>query len=329
MKAFPLAVRQHFALVVSVAVSVCPFLPTAAQAGNEPVESEFPYVIQAELGAVEYAPGDSIAITSIRGNRQHLEPGGRYLLEGTYELASAESADLAWFATSRGPSESTPVADDEHVKINKGSGNFRLKKTLQSDGWLHVSFYVDGRSHGGVYFGEKGVENTVLRQKGWSDFSKVPAAETPHPKPGGDAGPSAVSEPANLAIIAYLGKPVAAPADLDAKYSPKELETVFKEISRKAGLRVQELAVDDTEFPFLVYGLLAGKHEFRVLQNGLRELKDYGYGGSVVGTTDKEMTYFSLNMIPYSQFPSAQAVACNRRLMVRLQMLADAARQAQ
>ena len=58
-------------------------------------------------------------------------------------------------------------------------------------------------------------------------------------------------------------------------------------------------------------------------------MKDYNYGGSVVGGSDKGETYFSLNMIPSGQYPSGQAAACNRRLMVRLQMLADSVRQAE
>jgi hypothetical protein len=55
-------------------------------------------------------------------------------------------------------------------------------------------------------------------------------------------------------------------------------------------------------------------------------MKGYTYAGSVVGHTDTGATYFSLNMIPPDQYPSGQDLACHRRLMVRLQMLADDAR---
>src|SRR5205814_5725470 len=126
--------------------------------------------LQPEAGVMALAPGDSIVITSVRSNRRHLAPGGRYLVEGSYTLSSANSADLALHTTSRGPSGPSPVMDDQHVKITRGSDNLRLKKTLRDDGWLHISFYVDGHSHGGIYFGEKGFENTILRRKGWSDF---------------------------------------------------------------------------------------------------------------------------------------------------------------
>jgi hypothetical protein len=303
---------------------------TSAQLGEKAAETEFQYVIQPESGATEFAPGDRIRITSVRGNREHLEPGGRYLLEGSYMLASADSADLAWFATSRGPSGSTPVTDDEHVRITRGSGNFHLEKTLLDDGWLHVTFYVNGHSHGGIYFGEKDFDNTVLRKKDWSDFSNDSPGGRPDRKSAGARnGGTALSGPANLAIMAYLGDPVSPPAGLDARYSPTNLLAAFTALSQKQGLRVERLALDDSEFPFLVYGVLAGKHDFRELEAGLHQMKDYKYGGSVVGITDKGGTYFSFNMIPYSQYPSGQAAACNRRLMVRLQMLADAVRQAE
>jgi hypothetical protein len=300
----------------------------SAPAGEPPAETELTHVIQPELGSSEFAPGDRIIITSIRGNREHLEPGGRYVLEGSYTLASADSADLAWFASSRGPSGSEPVNDKEHVKISKGSANFHLEKTVLNDGWLHVSFYVNGHSHGGIYFGEKGIENTVLRKTSWSDFSDSSPGKKPDEKSAAARnGGMAVSNPANRAIMAYLGDAVSAPAGLDAKYSPTNLMGVFTALSKKQGMQIERLALDDSEFPFLVYGMLGGKHDFRELEASLHEMKDYDYGGSVVGNTDKGGTYFSLNMIPYGQYPSGQIAACNRRLMVRLQMLADSVRQ--
>ena len=312
-------------LVLCVATGLCiQTYRRCAHAGEDAIETEFPHVIQPEFGASEFAPGDQIVIISVRGDRKHLEPGGRYVVEGTYTLGSAEGADVAWFSTSRGPSSSTPVSKDEQVKISQGSGHFRLKKTLLNDGWLHVTFYVDNHSHGGIYFGEKGFEKTVLRQKGWSDFSKDSPRQNPDRRSeSGENGE--LSGAVNAAIMAYLGNPVAAPADLDVKYTPTNLAAAFTALAKSAGWRIQRLAVDDAEFPFLVYGVLAGKHEFG--EKDLRQMKGYDYGGCVRGNREDGATYFSLNMIPHNQYPSGQAAACHRRLMVRLQMLADSARQ--
>src|SRR6185295_444590 len=94
--------------IVLVATSaLC--LQLAARAGEQAAEAEFPYVIRPELGATEFAAGDSIVITSVRGNRRHLESGGRYLVEGSYTLASAERADLALYTTSHGPTGPSTV----------------------------------------------------------------------------------------------------------------------------------------------------------------------------------------------------------------------------
>ena len=268
---------------LSVGFAMLCVVGTSGLAQAAPDAEEFPYGIQTELGATEFAPEDSIVITSLRGDRQHLEPGGRYLLEGSYTLASAENADLALFSTSRGPSGSTPVADDQHVKISKGSGTFRLKKTLSDNGWLHISFYVDNHSHGGVYFGERGNEDGVLRKKGWSDFSSdstahgIPSAATSEVR-------TITPEESNRAIMAYLGDPVPAPAALDAKYTPTNLVTAFATMAQQSGWQIKKLAVDDSEFPFLLYGLLDGRHELNV--EDIRKI-GYEYGGSVRGNTVK------------------------------------------
>src|ERR1700722_12986423 len=70
---------------------------------EQKIEPQFPNSIQFELGASGFPSGDQITITSVRSDRTHIEPGGSYLVEGSYALASADSADLALFCTSRGP----------------------------------------------------------------------------------------------------------------------------------------------------------------------------------------------------------------------------------
>ena len=290
----------------------------------------FTHIIQPELGASEFAPGDRIVITSLRGNREHLEPGGRYVVEGSYTLASADSADLAWFTTSRLPGGT----DSSPTTCSSGSPEapaiFAWKEPCATtDGCMFPSM-MSMVIRRGIYFGEKGFENTVLRKKGWSDFSNdPPATKSVEKLVAARNGAITLSDPANRAIMAYLGDPVAPPARLDPKYFPTNLLAAFTALSKKQGLRIERVAVDDSEFPFLVFGVLAGNHNFRELETGLRQMKDYDYCGSVVGSTDKGGTYFSLNMIPSGQYPSGQAAACNRRLMVRLQMLADSARRAE
>jgi len=283
-------------------------------------------VIQPDIGASDFAPGDRVVITSLRGNREHLEIGGRYTLDGSYTLASAGRADLAWFVTSHGPVDSTEVEDTEHISATKGSGTFHLEKTLHNDGWMHVSFYVDGRSIGGVYFGEKGFEDSVLRKIFWSELPNPAAGNSKHIGSAVSAGAGASqTSPANLAILAYLGDPVPAPAKLDDRYSPSNLKLAFNDLSRKLGITALRLEVDESEFPFVVYGLIAGRCDYHALADGARQLDGYTYAGSVT-SGDERGTYFAVDMIPPRELPRARIEDCNRRLMIRLQMLAASVR---
>jgi hypothetical protein len=125
---------------------------------------------------------------------------------------------------------------------------------------------------------------------------------------------------ANTAIMAYLGEPVPPPAELDPKYTSDGLIAAYKAVCAKLGLEPYKLAVDDTEFPFLIYGVINGRHDLQALPSALRGLPGYAYSGSVVGRKNG-MTHFSLNMMPSDQYPHAQREAIQRRLMIRLQML--------
>jgi hypothetical protein len=128
--------------------------------------------------------------------------------------------------------------------------------------------------------------------------------------------------------MAYLGEPVPPPADLARNYRADGLVAAFKSVCATLGFELQKLAVDDTEFPFLVYGVIRGSHDFQAMPGALRALPGYGYGGSVVGRRNGA-TFFSLNLMPSDQYPREQREAIQRRLMIRLQMLgatgADAA----
>lgn len=139
----------------------------------------------------------------------------------------------------------------------------------------------------------------------------APASTTWTPEKAGSA---------NAAIMAYLGNPVPPPAELSLRYTPDGLVAACRAACAKLGVELQRLAVDDTEFPFLVYGVINGTHDLQALPATLRALPGYAYGGSVVGRKNG-LTYFSLNLMPHDQYPRAQREAIQRRLMIRLQML--------
>ena len=102
---------------------------------------------------------------------------------------------------------------------------------------------------------------------------------------------------------------------------------VFRDLGETLGIKIEKLAVDTTEFPFVVHGVVegsAGGGFFKKIDSELRALPGYTYGGSVTGRTRDGSTYFALNMTPSSAYPREHAETIDRRLMLRLQMAAAA-----
>jgi hypothetical protein len=155
-----------------------------------------------------------------------------------------------------------------------------------------------------------------------SNASAPAAAAAGAPKGWGKNASDPGSNLSNHAIVSYLGDPVPPPSGLDTIYSPENLMAAFTTLMRKQGVTIQKLAVDSSEFPFLVYGVLAGNYDYHRFDD-LNLVKGYVYGGSVTKYYDKGDTCFSLNMIPSDQYPHGQDAACSRRLMIRLEMLRD------
>jgi len=117
-------------------------------------DNEFPFVIEFASSTPRwgpFAPGDGIAITGIKGDRKKIEPGGRYLVAGSYTLASMESARLAISVTAP---VGTPPGPFNCTTVPRGTGHFKLLGSMANPGAFHVSFYPigGGESHGTVYF---------------------------------------------------------------------------------------------------------------------------------------------------------------------------------
>lgn len=160
----------------------------------------------------------------------------------------------------------------------------------------------------------------------------APARASTIPPDAAASAPSLIptnAASASSAITTYLGAPVPAPANLDRRYTPEELSAVFRDLMETLGTKVEKLAVDTAEFPFVVHGRLqssTGAGALKKIDAELRALPGYTYGGSVTGGDRDGSTYFALNMTPSTAYPREHREAINRRLMVRLQAAADASK---
>jgi hypothetical protein len=278
----------------------------AAKAAVGETSVELSHEIRYELGIAEFAPGDKITIQQVRGTSDTISTGGTYSVKGTYTLGSRDEADLAFFTTTLSDSGPTPIDPRQHIRIKKGTGSFQLAKTLNADGYLHISFYPvpSGSDFGGVYFGQG---NRVLRKNGFS-----------HLDPLGDGGstPVPMSDP-NHGLREYLGDPVEPPANLEARYTKEGLINAIRLAARNAGVALKKIAIDDSEYPFLV-GIICGEPDFPKLKDQIKKMEGYAYDG---GTGSH--TRYAFSIVPYDAYPLETRQRIHRRLLVRQQVLFD------
>src|SRR5689334_438536 len=55
-----------------------------------PAGTTFSNRVAFDIGATDFAPGDSITVTEVQGTKPDFEVGGVYLVRGEYVLASAD-----------------------------------------------------------------------------------------------------------------------------------------------------------------------------------------------------------------------------------------------
>jgi hypothetical protein len=255
---------------------------------------DLPSVVPFELGDAQFLVGDNITIVQVRGTGEKIMVGGTYSVDGTYTLSSMDEAELAFYATSTS-TNSTPVDPKQKIRVKRGSGSFHLVKTMNEDGFLHVSFYPGAF---GVYFGQG---KWILRRR-------VPVQSVSLTGP-------------NQALLEYLGNPVATPADLDARYTGDGLIHAVQLAAQNAGIIVKKVAIDKSEYPFLV-GVFCGGADALKLKAQLKKMSGYDYGGAVGNDTnaDGSDTCNAFSLVPHQSFPQEIAQAISHRLLLRQQV---------
>ena len=304
---------QHLS-ITAVPALLSLSLALATWGGTNSTAADFSSAVPFELGEGEFLPGDAITIQRVTGTSPTIRTGETYCVEGTYILASKEQADIALYATalSKGP---TPTDPSQKMRIEKGSGTFRLVKTMREEGYLHISFYPvsSGGSFGGVYFGQS---EWVNRDKGWSHLD-THARSADHVAAVISSGGPVSSTGPNQALLEYLGDPVEPPADMSAAYSKDGLIKAIQTAARNAGITLKQVEIDDSEFPFLV-GVICKDGDYSKLTDQLRKMDGYEYNGSVGSHIHNAM-----NVVPYRVFPPALGERIGHRTGLRMQVLCD------
>ncbi len=106
-----------------------------------------------DVGATDFAPGDAITITEVKGTRKAFEVGGVYLVRGEYVLASADRSEIAFTITTPRPGECTRGDRRNVATVARGSGKFEVASSMPYAGFPHLYFTRPG-GHRGAYFGK-------------------------------------------------------------------------------------------------------------------------------------------------------------------------------
>lgn len=139
---------------------------------NARATSEFPYAVDFEQGATKFEKGDDITILEVRGTADKFTPGHIYWIRGKYTLVSHKKATLAAYTTAMDTENATSQSfQAQHVDVNEGEGTFTLFLPMSYRGWPHVSFYAEGGSFGGNYFGTG--DSALKRWWGSKDTDKT------------------------------------------------------------------------------------------------------------------------------------------------------------
>src|SRR5215469_16020206 len=125
-------IKHSFSLLT---ISVFALTLSHAMADSTITNENLPYEVPFEPGSSNFAPGDNITITEVRGTSDKIEVGGTYSVEGTYTLSSKDQAEISFYATSIGYSGPTPVDPKQTMQITNGAGPFYLVKPMTENGY--------------------------------------------------------------------------------------------------------------------------------------------------------------------------------------------------
>ncbi len=149
--------------------SIIPFFVTFILCISSAAQGDHP--VDLIVGEAQFFNADHIEILSVKSSGNGFEIGATVTVEGVYTLNSTETANLAFYSTTKlKPGEKstpTPIQKSQQIKVQKGKHIFSLSKVISNDGSPHLTFYhtQTGKPFGGVYFGEK---SNVLMKKSWS-----------------------------------------------------------------------------------------------------------------------------------------------------------------
>jgi len=129
---------------------------TSTADAASPFVYDIPFQSSRRAKPIALESGDGLEITSVRGDRPHLELGGTYLVQGQYKLTSANGATLR-LTPITAPGTGMFLSPTQFLRVAPGTGTFSLVAKMSSTGRFHVALTpaASGKPTANILFREK------------------------------------------------------------------------------------------------------------------------------------------------------------------------------
>jgi len=134
-------------------------------------------------------------------------------------------------------------------------------------------------------------------------------------------GPVASAEKGKSGITVDWGKMKDGSQNSEGRYTAEGLRQAFAALCKSLRYRAQRVEIDQSESPFLIYGVLEGRCDYKDIRDQLGSMPGYAYSGCFTAVIGNEsVTLFALNMTPSSEY--AHDKESFQRMIDRMKKLA-------
>jgi hypothetical protein len=137
---------------------------------------------------------------------------------------------------------------------------------------------------------------------------------TTAPQASGPEHPPETMTGLNQALAEFIGEPVEPPVNLDLRYTKKGIIGAVQLAAQNAGVTVQRVEVEGSEYPFLV-GVFCEPQAYAKLSDEINKLDGYVHSSGVGG-----QGVYTVSITPPSAYPEVGREQIEHRLMLRLQV---------
>jgi len=229
-------------------------------------------------------------------------------------LALLVSALLAvivvqWFGVSRLRSENRLLRDaQEQAQPSRSEFDHAVEATTHSEAEAQSLRIEVARLRGEVQRARQTLEPATASQRPASTGSPASADSGPE-------HPAGTTTSLNQALAEYIGEPVEPPVNLDVRYTKEGVIRAVQLAAQNAGVTVQRVEVEGSEYPFLL-GVFCEPQAYAKVLDEIKKLDGYEYVGGVGGSD----VYHAVSITPRRAYPEAGREQIERRLMLRLQV---------